>query len=140
AYGQLGNNANGVKPYPLLEVGGGLGEYGKRVTSISLGAEHSCAMVEDEEIYCWGRNHKKQLAGATTSASTVNPAKLFGRMDLVTSVRAGGNAVCAVFDDTLECWGESVSSSSGSSTLTYPNLGVIVLYPALPNNPLDPVA
>lgn len=60
---------------------GGVGGVGN-VVQLSLGYEHSCALTEDGDIYCWGSNTKGQLGpngdadGGVDTASHPDPVKI----------------------------------------------------------------
>jgi alpha-tubulin suppressor-like RCC1 family protein len=44
---------------------------GHTFLSISAGGEHTCGVIEDGSLYCWGRNVLGQLGdGSTTDAGT----------------------------------------------------------------------
>ena len=80
---------------------------------VSSGAGHSCALINDLQVACWGRNSEGQLGIGSSEA--VDSAEELGAplqmADLPTtkskSVAAGLYFTCAVIDDgTVRCWGE----------------------------------
>src|SRR6266403_1683473 len=64
--GQLGNGiVGGVSTFPVLVAGLA------NVSAVSGGYRHTCALLRDGTVQCWGRNVEGQLGdGTTTSSST----------------------------------------------------------------------
>jgi alpha-tubulin suppressor-like RCC1 family protein len=72
--------------------------------SVAVGRGHSCALLRNATVYCWGANGSGQLADGSnahrSSAALVNG--LFETQDLA----AAGDATCARFTDGSDrCWG-----------------------------------
>ena len=74
--GQLGNgNTTGsTEPVQVAQVGA---LAGRGVQQMSFGIDHTCAILDDESMACWGDNASGQLGNGTTDASLqpvpVNP-------------------------------------------------------------------
>lgn len=83
-----------------------------RATSISFGAAHACAALEDGRVACWGRNEVGQLGDGTT-VSTANerdvapvPVLVTGLAAPAASVHLGASQSCAVLrSGRVQCWG-----------------------------------
>lgn len=95
-----------------------LGENGVSVTKIATGADHTCALLENGNLYCWGRNHLGQLGYGNTEAVGDNelPADVgpvpFGQpvVDIVT----GQHHTCALLQGGIfRCWGEATNGKLG---------------------------
>lgn len=72
------------------------------ISSLSLGAEHSC-YVREGVVWCTGSNTHGQLGTGTTTRTIYFAPSL---MTNAISVAAGGHRTCAVATDrTLWCWG-----------------------------------
>jgi hypothetical protein len=114
---------------------------GRSVSSVSVAADHACA-VADGKAFCWGLNDAGQLGDGSTSASKVPVAVatdagiLAGRA--VTAVAAGGEGpgayTCAVATGTdrigrAYCWGNNASGQLGNNTTT-PSLKPAAVYNA----------
>jgi hypothetical protein len=90
------------------------------VSQFSAGAYHTCAVRQDNTLWCWGRNEDGQLSGGT-SQSRNHPIKT---ADDVLQVSAGGYHTCMVKKDkSLWCWGKNDNGQVGDGTTerrTYP--------------------
>jgi alpha-tubulin suppressor-like RCC1 family protein len=92
-------------------------------TNISLGDHHSCALLEDASVRCWGRNSYGQLGdGSTIDRST--PVEVSG-ITTATSISLEGYHACALLTGgTMKCWGSNNHGQLGDGTTidrsTYP--------------------
>ena len=87
-------------------------------TAITTGAYHTCAVLGNGTLRCWGRNGQGQLGNGTfTNSSTPVPVSgLTG----VAAVSGGGAHTCAVLSDgTVRCWGENEFGQLGNGTTTH---------------------
>jgi alpha-tubulin suppressor-like RCC1 family protein len=86
------------------------------VRNISAGNEHTCAVLEDGTVRCWGSNNFGQLGrGATTGESFV-PVVVSG-LSNVRSVSTGFYHTCAVLEDgSARCWGYNNKGELGDGT------------------------
>jgi len=74
------------------------------VMQLSAGDLHSCAVVSDGTVRCWGSNRSGQL-GDGTMTSSATPVTVRG-LSNVRSIAAGNTHSCAVLADrTAKCWG-----------------------------------
>jgi alpha-tubulin suppressor-like RCC1 family protein len=117
--GQLGtgiNSGNGsANPAPVAVAGL------THVTQIAAGSGHTCAVVDDGTVACWGDNQYGEL-GSTANNGTTNanptPTVIAG-LTGVTQVAAGSGHTCAVIDDgTVRCWGDNRFGQSGNAANT----------------------
>ena len=89
-----------------------------RLTSstLALGGNHSCAVIANGEVRCWGRNGSGQLGNVATAADSAQPvtATLFVT---ATAVAAGGDSTCALqTDGVTKCWGRNAEGQLGNGT------------------------
>ena len=115
-YGQLGNGTLGSgtdSPTPV-DVSGIT-----TAASIALGAYHSCALLTDGTVKCWGRDHKGQLGnGDETTADSATPVDVSG-ITTATSLAPGGSQPnyhsCALLTGgTVKCWGSGYYGQLGN--------------------------
>ncbi|MBI2892141.1 MAG: hypothetical protein HYY06_01215 [Deltaproteobacteria bacterium] len=72
--------------------------------AITAGTVHTCALVEDGGVLCWGANGAGQL-GDGTFTHRPSPVLVQGVAE-VSSVHAGGSATCAIDQEgNVFCWG-----------------------------------
>ena len=96
--------------------------------AISAGADlHSCALLGDGTVRCWGDNSVGQLGNGTTTDSNV-PVVVSG-LDRCRRHRRRpyGSHTCALLGDgTARCWGSNTSGQLGNGTTTSSNVPVTV--------------
>jgi alpha-tubulin suppressor-like RCC1 family protein len=86
--------------------------------ALAVGIQHSCALLDDGTVRCWGTNGQGQLGngvGAAGSAAPVAVADITG----ATAISSGLYHVCAmVAGGSLRCWGQNQDGQLGNGTLT----------------------
>lgn len=98
------------------------------VESLSLGIQHSCAIVNNpnrNEVWCWGWNQYGQIGTSAISTSHNNPpTKVAGFEDVATieKVSAATTTICAIVsttpgnaDNKIRCWGRNDKGQLGIS-------------------------
>jgi len=94
---------------------------------VALGAAHSCALLDDSSVKCWGLNNGGQLGQGDLSArggragemGDALPTVQLGSGRYARQLYVRGNNSCARLDDgTLKCWGRNQygHALTGSST------------------------
>jgi len=119
--GQVGNgdNTTDVRA-PDLPVSGL-----SSAAEITAGGYHSCALMPDSTVRCWGRNTRGQLGDGTGSLYASTPVAVSG-MTTAVSVSGGFYHTCALLrDGTVQCWGDNDSGQIGN-TLGYSNVPMTV--------------
>jgi cysteine-rich repeat protein len=121
ASGQLGygntnvigdNEAPGsVGPVPI----------GGQARKLALGANHSCALLTNDTVRCWGANNLGQLGqGNTTAIGDNEPASTAALVDVgmgltVTDIDSQGDSTCVIrSDDSVLCWGRGAFGVLGN--------------------------
>jgi len=64
-----------------------------RVTALTAGSQHTCALREDGRVYCWGSNYLGQLGRVKGESAT---EAVFSGLTEVLAVSAGGWHTCAI--------------------------------------------
>lgn len=97
---------------------------GRTALAVSAGRDHTCALLDDHTVKCWGRADFGQLGQGDTVVSGDGPGEMgdqLPRVDLgmgrtATAVAAGDRHVCAVLDDGgIKCWGKNGSLTPGAA-------------------------
>ncbi|HEU4410015.1 MAG TPA: hypothetical protein VFS43_32470 [Polyangiaceae bacterium] len=112
-YGQLGDGMTSHRrstPVPVVSAPKGPSLTGVR--DLALGGYHSCALLDDGTVRCWGYNGSGQLGNGTTSNWSSTP--LLVRSELggaplagVQALALGGSHSCALLEGgTVQCWGD----------------------------------
>lgn len=99
---------------------------GRRVAQVAMGRWHSCALLDDGSLKCWGRNHKGQLGLGNTADHGAGAAGMGDGLPAVdlgdrraVRITAGELHTCAILDDqSVKCWGSNEGGRLGLGTTT----------------------
>ena len=109
--GELGNGRDSkpvLVPVPVRGVTDALG--------ISAGNGHTCALLANRTVKCWGNNTTGQLGTGSVSSYSLDPVSV-GGLIAVRSVSAGGGYTCVVLiSGAADCWGYNVFGLLGNGT------------------------
>jgi alpha-tubulin suppressor-like RCC1 family protein len=76
-----------------------------QVAQVSVGSSHTCALLADSTIKCWGGQGVWQLGAGEATANGREPVVVTG-INSAVSLSAGYYATCAVLSSgELRCWG-----------------------------------
>ena len=124
-WGNNGNRQLGVNNSQSIgddETPGSVGviNAGDTLSDIVTGGSHSCALRDDEELVCWGRNHEGQLGidnslNADWYLSENNIETLIAQLPFApVQLDLGGSHSCAVLaNGRVSCWGTGASGRLG---------------------------
>ena len=94
---------------------------GRTATAIAAGANHTCALLDDRTVRCWGHGGNGQLGyGGITSIGDDEAPAAAGPVDLganrtAVAITAGGDHTCArLDDDSVRCWGRGLDGELGN--------------------------
>ena len=104
--GQLGNGGTGDTSHaPSTNVE--LPE-GRAAIDISVGDHHSCALLDNGSITCWGQNNHGQIGDNTTTNALVPVYAQLPVGSPAASVAAGPFSTCAILENgSAYCWGHN---------------------------------
>jgi alpha-tubulin suppressor-like RCC1 family protein len=121
ASGGLGDGT-GINRSAPVDVSGMTGG----VTALEAGAGHTCALMEDGAVKCWGWNTSGQLGDGTVVDSRV-PVDVGGLPGPAQAVAAGDQHTCALLTGgSVVCWGANASGQLGNGTRTRSSAPVAV--------------
>ena len=125
-----GDDAKEMGQYLMCtDVGTGL-----TFTEVGAGQRHTCALINDGSVRCWGSNHLlgsysgedgsgargdgyMEMGSAIPAIARFGPDNSANPGHLATSISVGDYHTCAITNDTTEdmlfCWGESGSGQLG---------------------------
>jgi len=84
------------------------------------GGYHTCAMLADRTMECWGRNQDGQIGNGDSTTDVGLPVPVSG-LGSVAGFSAGGYHNCALMpDNSVECWGRNVRGQVGDGTTNSP--------------------
>ncbi len=93
---------------------------GRTALAIASGGAHTCAVLDDGAVRCWGRGDDGQLGyGSVGNVGDDETPDLIGPVDLgagrrAVAIAAGDRHTCAVLDDgTVRCWGLGAAGRLG---------------------------
>jgi len=92
-------------------------------TALALGEAHSCALMSDHTVECWGSNTFGEMGTAASDAAVLTPMLVPG-LDHVAAIFSGADAnhTLALLDDGgLICWGKNdLNECNNTSVPTSP--------------------
>src|SRR6185312_10385434 len=89
-------------------------------TAVTGGERHTCALLSEGGISCWGYNRERELGNGTTSelAGTDTPVLVTGIIN-ATQVAAGESNTCALIaGGSVDCWGANNVGQLGNGTVS----------------------
>lgn len=111
AFGQLGTGTNANKTTPNSAI---FQEFlpTNSVSSLALGRAHSCALLTDKTVKCWGNNDYGQLGDAQAEAS-LTPVAVNGIANVQQLVSGHAHLCALLLDGSVTCWGSNLLGESG---------------------------
>ncbi|MGB2297313.1 MAG: RCC1 domain-containing protein, partial [Poseidonia sp.] len=114
-YGQLGDggpawstsNPTSVSAPPSTAINLGAG---RTAVALATGERHTCAILDNGEVKCWGGDSYGQLGnGPTITANQGSPSSTsvdLGTGRTAVAISAGNHHTCAILDNgDMKCWG-----------------------------------
>ncbi len=128
--GQLGLGDTQSRGDGPGEMGGSLPSVnlgtGRTATQVCVGTLHTCAILDDSTLKCWGFNSEGQLGLGNAQTKGILPTQMGDALPAVnvgtgrhaTAIACGAAYTCAVLDNgQVRCWGHNVEGQLGQGTV-----------------------
>ena len=121
-YGQLGNGGtnNRLKSPSATAIDLGTG---RTAVAITAGNGHTCAILDNDDLKCWGRDNKGQLGDGGSNTDTNTPSSTaidLGTGRTAVAVSAVNQHTCVILDNgEAKCWGKNQNGQLGDGCLLY---------------------
>ncbi|NDG47367.1 MAG: RCC1 repeat-containing protein, partial [Flavobacteriia bacterium] len=106
--GQLGDGGSNTATNAPSSTAINLGS-GRTAVAVSAGYEHTCAILDNGDLKCWGLDNYGQLGDGGSNTNTNAPPSTainLGSGRTAVAVSAGYSHTCAILDNgDLKCWG-----------------------------------
>ena len=120
-HGQLGNGATPYSdqsspPSTAIDLGSG-----RTAVAVSAGYGHTCAVLDNGDLKCWGRNYHGQLGdgGNTNTNAPSSTGVNLGTGRTAVAVSTGYGHTCALLDNgDLKCWGQDLYGALGDGGIS----------------------
>ena len=95
---------------------------GKTARAITAGDSHTCAVLDNASLKCWGKNDSGQLGLGNTSTLGDGSGEMGDNLPVIDlgtgrtakAVTMGHDHTCAILDnDSVKCWGRGRNSGVG---------------------------
>ncbi len=111
-FGELGDGTVNLSGVPVDPVGLSSG-----VTAVSVGYNHSCAILTGGALRCWGNNEYGQL-GINSSATQVTTPTVVAGVTAASTVGVFNHRCALTTVGGLKCWGTNTYGMLGDNTTT----------------------
>src|SRR2546425_338952 len=121
--GQRGDGTfNNIASVPVAVVGMGGAGHLTNALAVAARGYHSCALLGDGTVRCWGRNVDGQLGDGTTaplncspgSGGSSTPVQVIGITSAAAVIAGGYHTWALLADGTAWCWGRSGDGQLGT--------------------------
>ncbi|AZZ37202.1 hypothetical protein CIK05_10530 [Bdellovibrio sp. qaytius] len=93
----------------------------RTATAIATGEQHSCALLDNSTVKCWGYNFYGQLGQGNSTTKGVGAGEMasltsinLGTSRTAIAISSGRNHTCALLDNSqVKCWGENTDGELG---------------------------
>jgi hypothetical protein len=102
------------------------GRVSYRAIAVATGQAHTCALLDDHRVKCWGDNSYGQLGYGDTRARGGSPSEMGDALPTVdlgsgrtaTAIAASRHSTCAILDDgSVKCWGFELTGSASMNKI-----------------------
>lgn len=126
-YGQLGNAANANSGVPVAAAGINGASPSTTVAQVATGNNHSCVLLLNSNVKCWGANNVMQLGAATATPNSNVPVDVPDLANTVKQLASSADHTCAIRgNNDVICWGANSFGQLGNGTVT-PFTGTVLV-------------
>jgi alpha-tubulin suppressor-like RCC1 family protein len=87
-----------------------------RASLLAAGTYHTCAVLDDGRLFCWGKNTNAQI-GDGTNTNALAPVEVTITGTPIVGMSLGEQHSCAInVNDSLYCWGANGLRQAGNET------------------------
>ncbi len=99
--------------------------------NLAAGEEHTCVLLQDGRVQCWGSNTDGQLGNGTFSwTPSVHPVFVTGLEGKAIDLTAGSWHTCALLENGhVQCWGANITGQLGNGSTNAQARAVTVSLP-----------
>ena len=118
-WGTLGDGTNTNSSVPVSVAG-----LGQPAVSVTGGGDHTCAILADQAVKCWGYNGFGELGNGSNVNSLVPvPVSGLSAGSGASALTAGGGHSCALLSGgQVKCWGFNTVGSLGNGSFANSNV------------------
>lgn len=110
-YGQVGDGTKINRENPVDVIG-----LPTDVAEIAVGGVHTCVLLQNGGVKCWGFNEHGELGNGTQNNSSVS-VDVIGMTVDVSTISAGIYHTCGrLYNGEVKCWGENLFGQLGNGT------------------------
>jgi hypothetical protein len=92
-----------------------LGGLGWETLQVTAGQYHTCAIMNDNSVKCWGQNSQGQL-GNNSTIQSLTPVSV-SDISTATQIAPGISHTCALLNDnSVKCWGDGGYGQLGNNS------------------------
>ena len=111
-FGKLGIGNTNDKSSPQFT--NSLGS-GRKAIDISAGGDHTCAVLDNGSVMCWGRDNYGQIGDGIQGGQRNSPTHTVGLPRPAVAVEVGMDFSCALLDNgSVMCWGRGAAGRLGN--------------------------
>ncbi|OIR23298.1 MAG: hypothetical protein BEU00_03280 [Marine Group III euryarchaeote CG-Epi3] len=98
----------------------------RSAVAVGTGDDHTCAILDNNSVYCWGRNNAGQLGRETAGLDNEHasgsdfeslPTKIFGDNLTKLAIESHGDHSCVLIENgSIYCWGRQSHGQIGDGT------------------------
>ena len=116
----IGDKKDEIKDLDSINLGNG-----RTAKAVSAGHRHTCAILDNDMVKCWGKEEYGRLGNGKESNNLGDeagemanlPFVDFGNGRTAKAISAGNEHTCAILDnDTVKCWGHGLYGRLGQGS------------------------